>query len=255
MSRLLEGKHLLVTGVINHASIAFAVAKHAQEQGAHVVLTGHARLHMVELAARRLPYPAPIIELDVTNAVQLAMLAERLQVHVPRLDGVLHSIAFAPLAALGSEFLRTPWRDVSTTLQVSTYSMQALVAAALPLMREGGAIVGLDFDASVTWPGYGWMGVAKAALEATARYLARDLGARGVRVNLVSSGPLRTAASHGEPCFAEIAAAWRERAPLGWNPTNADGVARTCVALLSDWFPVTSGEIVHADGGFHTIGV
>jgi enoyl-[acyl-carrier protein] reductase I len=255
MSGLLEGKHLLVTGVINHASIAFAVARHAQEQGAHVVLTGHGRLHMVELAASRLPYPAPIIELDVTNAAQLAMLAERVQVHVPRLDGVLHSIAFAPSAALGSEFLCTPWSDVSTTLQVSTYSMQALVAAVLPLMREGGAIVGLDFDASFTWPGYGWMGVAKAGLEATARYLARDLGARGVRVNLVSSGPLRTAASHGEPCFAEIAAVWRERAPLGWNSADPEGVARTCVALLSDWFPVTSGEIVHADGGFHTIGV
>jgi enoyl-[acyl-carrier protein] reductase I len=255
MSGLLEGKHLLITGVINHASIAFAVAKHAQEQGAHVVLTGHGRLHLVEHAASRLPYPAPVVELDVTNATQLATLAERVQVHAPRLDGVLHSIAFAPSAALNSNFLGTPWSDVSTTFQVSTYSLQALIAAVLPLMREGGAIVGLDFDASVTWPGYGWMGVAKAGLEATARYLARDLGARGVRVNLVASGPLRTAASHGETCFAEIAAVWRERAPLGWNPADASGVARTCVALLSDWFPVTSGEIVHADGGFHSIGV
>ncbi len=255
MSGLLEGRHLLITGVINHASIAFAVAKLAQEQGAHIVLAGHGRLHMVEDAARRLPRPPPVIELDVTRPEQLATLAERVRVHMPRLDGVLHSIANAPPAAIGGDFLATTWADVSTTLHVSMYSLQALVAAVLPLMDEGGAIVGLDFDASVTWSGYGWMGVAKAGLESSARYLARDLGARGIRINLVSAGPLRTAASHGEPGFADIAAAWRARAPLGWNQADASGVARACVALLSDWFPATTGEIVHADGGFHVIGI
>ena len=255
MSGLLEGRRLLVTGVINHASIAFAVAKLAQEQGAEIVLTGYGRLHMVEDAASRLPRPPPVVELDVTQNEQLATLAERVRVHVPRLDGVLHSIAFAPRGAIGGDFLATSWADVSTTLQVSAYSLQALTTALLPLMDAGGAIVGVDFDASVTWPGYDWMGVAKAALESSARYLASDLGARGIRVNLVASGPLRTAASHGEPRFTDIAAAWRARAPLGWNPADANGVARTCVALLSDWLPVTTGEIVHADGGFHTVGV
>ena len=254
MSGLLEGKHLLITGVINHASIAFAVAKLAQEQGAEIVLTGHGRLHMVEHAARRLPRPPPVIELDVTRTDQLTTLAERVRSHLPRLDGILHSIAYAPRAAICGDFLATVWADVSTTLQVSTYSLQALVAAVLPLMNEGGAIVGLDFDASATWSGYGWMGVAKAGLESSARYLARDLGTRGIRINLVAAGPLRTAASHGEPSFADIVTAWQARAPLSWNPADASGVARTCVALLSDWFPVTTGEIVHADGGFHAVG-
>ena len=255
MSGMLEGKHLLITGVINHESIAFAVARLAQEQGAHIVLTGHGRLHMVASTARRLPRPPPVIELDVTQSEQLATLAERVRVHLPRLDGILHSIAFAPRTAFGGDFLSTPWADVSTTLQVSTYSLQALVAALLPLMDEGGSIVGLDFDASVTWPGYDWMGVAKAGLGSSARYLARYLGSRGIRVNLIAAGPLRTVASHGEPSFGDIAAAWKARAPLGWNSADADGVARTCVALLSDWLPVTTGEIVHADGGFHTVGV
>jgi enoyl-[acyl-carrier-protein] reductase (NADH) len=256
MSGLLEGKHLLITGVINHESIAFAVAKLAQEQGAHIVLTGHGRLHMVEHTASRLPRPPPVIELDVTQSEQLATLAERVRVHLPRLDGILHSIAFAPRTAFGGgDFLSTPWADVSTTLQVSTYSLQALVAALLPLMDKGGSVVGLDFDASVTWPGYDWMGVAKAGLGSSARYLARYLGSRGIRVNLIAAGPLRTVASHGGPAFPDIVAAWKARAPLGWDSTDADGVARTCVALLSDWFPLTTGEILHADGGFHTVGV
>ncbi|MBB5190947.1 enoyl-[acyl-carrier protein] reductase I [Silvimonas terrae] len=255
MSGLLEGKCLLVTGVINHASIAFAIARQAQEQGAQIVLTGFGRLHMVEQTALRLPQPPPVIELDVTNAEHLATLAERVQAHLPRLDGVVHAIAFAPRSALGGGFLTTPWQDVATTLHVSTWSLQALIAAVLPLLQPGGAIVGLDFDATRTWPGYDWMGVAKAGLEATTRYLARELGPRQIRINLVAAGPLRTAAAHGEPSFPEIAAAWCGRAPLGWQTEDATPVARTCVALLSDWFPATTGEIVHADGGFHVVGV
>jgi enoyl-[acyl-carrier-protein] reductase (NADH) len=251
---LLEGKHLLITGILNHASIAFAVAQLAQEQGAQIVLTGHGRLHMVEDAARRLPQTPPVIALDVTRGEQLASLAERVSRHVPRLDGVVHAIAYAPHAAICDDVLAASWPDVQTTLQVSTYSLAALVAATLPLMHPGSAIVGLDFDATVTWSGYDWMGVAKAGLEASARYLARDLGPRGIRVNLVASGPLRTAAARGEPRFADIVTAWHARAPLGWNPADASGVARACVALLSDWFPATTGEIVHADGGFHAIG-
>jgi enoyl-[acyl-carrier-protein] reductase (NADH) len=238
MSGLLEGKRLLITGVINHASIAFAVAKLAQEQGAQIVLTGHGRVHMVEHTARRLPHPPPVIELDVTQAGQLATLAERIRLYMPRLDGVLHSIAYAPPAAICGDFLAATWADVATTLQVSAYSLQALVAAVLPLMDRG----------------YDWMGVAKAGLESSMRYLARDLGARGIRANLIAAGPLRTVAAHGEPRFDDIVAAWQGRAPLGWNPADASGVARACVALLSDWFPATTGEIVHADGGFHAVG-
>lgn len=219
------------------------------------MLTGHGRLHMVKHAAERLPHTPPVIELDVTQGGQLATLAERVSAYLPRLDGVLHAIAYAPPAAIGADFLAATWTDVSTTLQVSTYSLPALVAAVLPLMNAGGSVVGLDFDARVTWSGYDWMGVAKAGLESSARYLARELGARGIRVNLVAAGPLRTAASHGEPRFADIVTAWRARAPLGWNPADATGVARACVALLSDWFPFTTGEIVHADGGFHTVGI
>jgi enoyl-[acyl-carrier protein] reductase I len=255
MSGLLEGKHVLVTGVINHASIAFAVARVAQEQGAHIILTGHDRMHMVEHVAQRLQCPPPVMELDVTEAGHFASLAARPREVAPRIDGIVHSIAYAPHGAIGGDFTTADWEDAGRTLQISTWSLSALTAALLPLMHPGSAIVGLDFDASVAWPGYDWMGVAKAGLESVARYLARDLGSRGIRVNLVASGPLRTAAARGEPRFDEIGAAWQARAPLGWDMSDAGKVARTCVVLLSDWLPVTTGEIVHADGGFHITGI
>ncbi len=251
---ILDGKRLLVTGVLTDSSITFHVARIAQLEGATVVLTGFGRLSLVERIAKRLPQPAPVLELDVTNSEHLASLAKRVGEHVPRLDGVVHGIAFAPQSALGGNFLETEWEDVATAVHVSAYSLKALAVAALPLMDSGGAVVGLDFDASVAWPAYDWMGVAKAGLESCARYLARDLGPRGVRVNLVAAGPLRTMAAKSIPGFAAFESVWPERAPLGWDISNPEPAARACVALLSDWFPATTGEIVHADGGVHAVG-
>ncbi len=251
---LLDRKRLLVTGVLNDASIAFSIAKVAQEQGAEVVLTSFGRaLNLTRRAAKRLPSPPEVVELDVTNSDQLAALAA---VVGGRLDGVVHAIAFAPESCLGGGFLDAPWSDVAVAMQVSAYSLQALAAATLPLMRDrGGSIVGLDFDNSrQAWPVYDWMGVAKAALEATARYLARDLGPHRVRVNLVAAGPLRTIAAKSIAGFEQFEAVWTERAPLGWDVRDAEPVARACIALLSDWFPATTGEIVHVDGGFHAVG-
>ncbi|MGW5671313.1 enoyl-ACP reductase FabI [Micromonospora sp. NPDC003776] len=254
MSGLLTGKRLLVTGVITDASIAFSVAKLAQENGAQVVLTGYGRLSLVERIAKRLPEPAPVIELDVTNAEHLAGLADKVREHVDGLDGVVHSIGFAPQSCLGGGFLDAPWEDVATALQVSTYSYKSLAMAALPLMSQGGAVVGLTFDATKAWPVYDWMGVAKAGLESASRYLALHLGKRGIRSNLVAAGPLRTIAAKSIPGFEQFEDAWAERAPLGWNLTDQEPAARACLALLSDWFPATTGEIVHVDGGYHAIG-
>jgi enoyl-[acyl-carrier protein] reductase I len=251
---ILDGKRILVTGVLTDSSIAFHVARIAQEEGATVVLTGFGRLSLVERIARRLPDPPPVLELDVTDEGQLSSLAERTSAHTDRLDGVVHGIAFAPQTALGGNFLNTPWADVATAVHVSAYSLKALAMAALPLMGEGGAIAGLTFDASVAWPAYDWMGVAKAGLESCARYLARDLGPRGIRVNLVAAGPLRTMAAKSIPGFADFEGLWPKRAPLGWDIADPRPAARACVALLSDWFPATTGEIVHADGGAHAVG-
>jgi meromycolic acid enoyl-[acyl-carrier-protein] reductase len=261
---ILEGKRILVTGVLTDSSIAFHVARMAQLEGATVVLTGFGRLSLVERVARRLPQPPPVIELDVTDSGQLEALAERVSAYVDGLDGLVHAIAFAPQGALGGNFLNTPWEDVATAVHVSAYSLKSLAVAALPLLGAGaagsadkvrkGSIVGLDFDASRAWPAYDWMGVAKAGLEACARYLARDLGPKGIRVNLVAAGPIRTMAATSIPGFAVFEKLWGERAPLGWDITDPQPAARACVALLSDWFPATTGEIVHVDGGAHAIG-
>lgn len=251
---LLAGKNLLITGVITEASMAFHTAKLAQEQGARVVLTGYGRMSLVERIANRLPQPPPVVELDVTDQSQLDSLADRVGAHLPRLDGVLHSIGFAPATALGDVFLQTTWEDVATTLHASAYSLKALSVAALPLMTQGGSIVGLDFDARQAWPAYDWMGVAKAALEATCRYLARDLGPRGIRVNLVAAGPIKTIAAKSIPGFTDLENAWSGRAPLGWDTADPTPVARAAVALMSDLFPATSGSMVMVDGGFHALG-
>ena len=252
---ILDGKRLLVTGLLTDASIAFHVARLAQQEGATIVLTSFGRaMSLTSRIAGRLPVPAPVLPLDVTSEEDLAALADRVREHVDGLDGVLHSIGFAPEAALGGNFLNTSWPDVATAVQVSAYSLKALATAALPLMGGGGSVVGLDFDAAVAWPKYDWMGVAKAALESTSRYLARDLGPHGVRVNLVAAGPLKTIAAKSIPGFEEFEAVWNTRAPLGWDLADPEPAARACVALLSDWFPKTTGEIVHVDGGVHAMG-
>ncbi|MDX2591700.1 MULTISPECIES: enoyl-ACP reductase FabI [Streptomyces] len=254
MSGILAGKRILVTGVVTDASIAFHVARIAQEEGAEVLLTGFGRLSLIERIAARLPKPAPVIELDVTDKDQLASLAGRIGEHVDSLDGVVHSIAYGPQGAFS--FLDGTWDDVSTAVHVSAYSLKSLTTACLPLLeRRGGSVVGLTFDAAVAWPHYDWMGVAKAALEATSRYLARDLGGRGIRCNLVAAGPLRSMAAKSIPGFSQLADVWEtERAPAGWDLADPDPAARGVVALLSDFFPRTTGEIVHVDGGVHMMG-
>ncbi|MFO8074740.1 MAG: enoyl-ACP reductase FabI [Actinomycetota bacterium] len=253
---LLDGKRLLITGVLTDASIAFHVARHAQEQGAEVVLTGFGRgLRITERIAGRLPVPADVLELDVTDEAHHAAVAEDLSARWGALDGVVHAVGFAPPSALSGRFLSTPWADAATALEVSTYSLAALGRTTAPLLAEagGGAIVGLDFDAQVAWPAYDWMGVAKAGLESVARYLARDLGPQGTRVNLVAAGPLKTTAARSIEGF-EMFAEWHRRAPLGWDVTDPEPVGRVVCALLSDWMPAVTGEIVHVDGGTHAMG-
>ena len=252
---LLAGKRLLITGVLTDQSIAFHVARLAQQEGAEIVLTSFGRaMSITQRVAARLPIASPIIELDVTNDEHLSSLAQRVGEHMNGLEGVLHSIGYAPEAALGGNFLNTTWADVATALHVSTFSFKALTAAVDALLVPGASVVGLDFDASVAWPTYDWMGVAKAGLEATCRYLARDYGKRGVRVNLVAAGPIRTTAAKSIPNFDSFEEVWATRAPLGWDLSDPIPAAQACIALFSDWFPATTGEIVHVDGGVHAVG-
>ncbi|MCY9784404.1 enoyl-ACP reductase FabI [Nocardiopsis sp. EMB25] len=251
---LLEGKRILVTGVLTDSSIAFHVARLAQEQGATVVLTGYGRMSLVERVAKRLPETPPVLELDVTDDEQLGTLATRVGEHVDGIDGIVHSIGFTPQDALGGNFLNTQWSDVATAMHTSTFSLKSLTTALMPMMKDGGSVVALDFDNSVSYPIYDWMGVAKSALTSTARYLARYVGDQDIRVNLVSAGPLSTMAARSIPGFNDLAKHWPERAPLGWDVTDPEPAAKAVVALLSDWFPATTGEIVHVDGGFHSTG-
>jgi enoyl ACP reductase len=253
---ILEGRRILVAGVTMDSSIGFAVARVAQEQGATVVVSNFGRaLGITKRIVGRLPQPAPVIELDVTDAGHLERLPDLLGEHVDGLDGVVHSIAYGnPETLLGGKFLQGPWEDVAQALQVSAYSFASLSTACLPLMAEGGSVVGMTFDATVAWPAYDWMGVAKAGLESTSRYLARDLGPKGVRVNLVSAGPLKTLAAKAIPGFEDLESMWSDRSPLGWDEQDTLPTAKAVVALLSDFFPATTGEIVHVDGGYHAMG-
>jgi meromycolic acid enoyl-[acyl-carrier-protein] reductase len=259
---LLDGKRILVTGVLTDASLAFAVARTAQREGAEVVLSGAGRgLSLTRRTARKLPVEADVLEIDVTEPDQLASAAGVLGERWDRLDGLVHAIGYAPPECLGGDIFRADWEQVQVALHVSTYSLKALVEAFRPLLvaagtdgRPGASVVGLDFDATVAWPVYDWMGVSKAALESLARYLARDLGADHVRVNLVAAGPVKTMAAKSIPGFAAFEDTWADRAPLGWDVLDTDVVARACLALLSDLLPMTTGEILHVDGGVHAMG-
>ncbi len=252
---ILDDKNLLITGVLTDASLAFSVARLAQEQGAEVILTGAGRgLRLTERTARKLPLEAEVLEFDVTSAEQAESLRRHLADRWGRVDGALHAIGFAPEVCLGEDFMAAQWSDVAVAMEISAYSLKTVAEVVAPLMTNGGSIVGLDFDARFAWPAYNWMGVAKAALESASRYLARSLGPDGVRVNMVAAGPIRTIAAKSIPGFSEFEESWEKRAPLGWDVNDTEPVARACVALLSDWFPATTGSMVHVDGGYHAIG-
>jgi enoyl-[acyl-carrier protein] reductase I len=252
---ILTGKRLLITGVITKDSIAFHAAEQAQREGAEVLLTSFGRVkRMTERAAQRLPEPVDVLELDVNRTEDLEALTNTLRERWGTVDGALHAIAFAPQDALGGKFMTAPSESAAQAFTTSAYSLKALAVALQPLMEPGSSLVGLDFDATVAWPIYDWMGVAKAALESVNRYLARDLGPSGIRSNLVSAGPIGTVAAQGIPGFETLADLWRRQAPLGWDVSDVALVARTVCWLLSDYSQGISGEIVHVDGGFHAVG-
>jgi len=252
---ILAGKRIVVTGVLTDASLAFGVAKLAQEEGAEVVLTGAGRgLSLTQRTARKLPHEAPVFEFDVTDPAHVESVRESVRAHWGAVDGVLHSIGFAPANCLGEDIMEAQWSDVSVAIQVSAYSLKTLADAFVPLMTSGGSFVGLDFDNTVAWPAYNWMGVAKSALESTSRYLARGLGPQNIRFNLIAAGPVKTMAAKSIPGFKKFEDVWDDRSPLGWDVTDSLPVAKSCVALLSDYFPATTGEIIHVDGGYHATG-
>ena len=252
---ILDDKKLLITGVLTDASLAYSVARLAQEQGAEIILTGAGRgMRLTQRTAKKLPVVPEVLEFDVTSAEQASALQNELTESWGRIDGALHAIGFAPEACLGEDFMTPTWEDVSVAMEISAYSLKTVAEVVRPLMTDGGSIVGLDFDARFAWPAYNWMGVAKAALESTSRYLAKSLGAEGIRVNMVAAGPIRTMAAKSIPGFSEFEDAWDGRSPLGWDVEDPEPVARSCVALFSDWLPATTGELLHVDGGYHSIG-
>jgi enoyl-[acyl-carrier protein] reductase I len=253
---LVDGKRLLITGVLTPGSIAYAVAREALDNGAEVVLTGFGRSRsLTERTARRLPKPVDVLELDATKPEDVAAVCDELSGRWGRLDGVLHAIAFAPADALGGNFLDTPFESASTAFHISTFSLKTLTTGLRPVLEgHDASVVTLDFDARVAWPVYDWMGVCKAALESVTRYLARDLGPAGIRVNAISAGPLRTMAARGIPGFSLFADVWARRAPLGWDVSDPTDVARSVLWLFSDWSRRVSGELIHVDGGFHAMG-
>jgi len=252
---LLDGQRLVITGVLTDASLAYAVAELALAEGAEIILTGAGRgMSLTKRMARRLGDDLEVLAFDATDPADVTALTEALSSRWDRVDGALHAIGFAPAACLGESVMTAEWDDVATAVQISTFSLKSLAQAVAPLMTSGGSIVGLDFDAAVAWPEYNWMGVAKAGLESLTRYLARDLGPSGIRVNLIAAGPIRTMAASSIPGFNAFESAWNDRAPLGWDVADRTGVARAAVALLSTWFPQTTGSIIRVDGGYHAIG-
>jgi enoyl ACP reductase len=252
---LLDGKRILITGVLTDASLAFGVAKMAQEQGAEIVLTGAGRgLRLTQRTARKLPTEPEVLEFDVTDTAHAEALTKALKDKWGTVDGALHAIGFAPEACLGDDFMAATWDDVKIAVEVSAYSLKVMADAVAPLMTNGGSLVGLTFDATVSWPAYNWMGVAKAAMESCNRYLARELGPRGIRSNLIAAGPIRTLAAKSIPGFSKFEDVWDDKAPLGWDVNDSTAVAESTVALLSDWFRGTTGSIIHVDGGYHSVG-
>ena len=252
---ILDGKKSVITGVLTDASLAFGIAKLAQEEGAEIVLTGSGRgLRLTQRTARKLPNECDVFEFDVTDASHVQSLHNELTLKWGRVDGALHAIGFAPEVCLGEDFMAATWDDVKIAMEISAYSLKTLAEVVSPLMTDGGSIVGLDFDATRAWPAYNWMGVAKAALESTNRYLARFLGPQQIRCNLVAAGPVRTMAAKSIPGFSQFEDSWQERAPLGWDVDDSSAVARSTVALLSDWFPATTGSMIQVDGGYHAVG-
>ena len=252
---LLDGKKIVVTGVLTDASLAFGVAKLARQEGAEIVLTGAGRaLSLTHRTARKLGGGIDVYELDVTVPEHGVAVREALAEKWGHVDGVVHSIGFAPAVCLGDDFLAAQWEDVAVAMHISAYSLKALADAFLPLMSEGGSFVGFDFDNRQAWPAYNWMGVAKSALQSVSRYLAKEVGPKGIRSNLVAAGPIKTMAAKSIPGFAVFEDSWDGRAPLGWDVNDSEPVAKACIALLSDWFPATTGEIIHVDGGYHAMG-
>lgn len=252
---LLDGKNVLITGVLTDASLAFGVAQLAQREGANIILTGAGRgLRLTSKTARKLDTEPEVLEFDVTNPEHVPAVRDHLQSTWGRVDAALHAIGFAPESCLGDDFMAAPWEDVKVAMEISAYSYKTLAEVVAPLMTEGGSIVGLDFDATVAWPAYNWMGVAKAALESTNRYLAKSLGPDNIRCNLVAAGPIRTIAAKSIPAFAKFEDVWDDKAPLGWDVRDSSSVARSTVALLSDWFPATTGSMIHVDGGYNAMG-
>ncbi len=252
---ILEGKNVLITGVLTNSSLAFGIAQLAQREGANIILTGAGRgLSLTQRTARKLDFEPEVLELDVTEPDHVAAVRSKLQEKFGHIDAALHAIGFAPEACLGDDFMGATWDDVKIALEISAYSYKTLAEVVTPLMTNGGSIVGLDFDATVAWPAYNWMGVAKAALESANRYLARAHGPANIRFNLIAAGPIRTVAAKSIPAFAKFEDVWDERAPLGWDVTDSTAVAKTTVALMSDWFPATTGSMIHVDGGYNIIG-
>lgn len=255
MAGILEGKKILVTGVLDRRSIAHSAARLAVEQGAEIALSGFGKaIRLTRRTAQKFDPEPPVLELDVNDPDHISNAAKDIEQRWGELDGIVHAIAFAPEDALGGNFLTAGWDSVSTAVQTSAYSLASLSTGMMHLMKPGSSIVGLDFDARVAWPSYDWMGVAKAALESTSRYLARDLGPKGIRVNLVSAGPLKTLAAKGIDGFESIEGEWGRQAPLQWDVNDTEPAGRAIVSLLSDWWPATTGELIHVDGGYHAIG-
>lgn len=252
---LLDDKKLLITGVLTDDSLAYGVADMAQREGAEIILTSFGRaMRLTQRTAKKLSTTPEVLELDISNADHKTAVTEHLAANWGRVDGALHAIGFAPEACLGDDFFAANWDDVATAVQVSAYSLRDLADVVTPLMTDGGSLLGLTFDATVAWPAYNWMGVAKAAMESLNRYLARELGPLGIRSNLVAAGPMKTIAAKSIPGFAKFEDEWQAKAPLGWDVTDSSGVSKACVALLSDLFDQTTGQIIHVDGGYSIIG-